>query len=171
MLLVFFVRFSRHWLYWAGLMSFAVAMLGVGSYYQHILAYWPCLACIHVRIWVIALFFVALFGLLGRGSRVAVNLAQLGVVIVGAGLLERAWFLLGTERGFITEGCDVNLDLPGALPLDKWWPWMFEVWTSCDYTPRLLLGMTMAEALVVLSALLMLLGAVLALIGWLSQNR
>lgn len=57
----------------------------------------------------------------------------------------------------------MDLGLPAWLALDDWLPWLFEVQTSCGYTPELPLGITMAEALLAFSAALTLLGLGLAL--------
>jgi disulfide bond formation protein DsbB len=82
--------------------------------------------------------------------------------LVMAGLLERSYQLLGTERGWIFGSCDFDLGLPSWLALQEWLPSFFKVWESCGYTPELLFGITMAEALLVMSTLLMLASLVLA---------
>ena len=46
--------------------------------------------------------------------------------------------------------------MPAFLPLDSWFPWLFKVKESCGYTPPLPIGLSMAEALVILSAFLLL---------------
>ncbi len=164
------LRFGHSLGYWLGLVILALLLLAVGLYYQHGLNYWPCLACIHTRIWVVGLALVALYGLAVRRYRWPLLSAQLGIAAIGGGMLERAWYLFGTERGFITAGCGVDLSLPAWLPLDRWWPWLFEAWTSCDQTPVLMLGITMAEALLVLASLLLLLSLSLAAVTALGRR-
>lgn len=146
--------------YWLALFILVLLLEGVALFYQYRLDYWPCVLCIHVRIWLAALGLVALVMLILRRAPVAGHLAT---GMIGAGLLERSWLLLGTERGFILNAnCGMDPGLPAWLALDDWLPWLFEVQTSCGYTPELLFGITMAEALLVFSALLTLVGISLA---------
>lgn len=153
-------RFGTSPFYWLGLLILVLLLEGVALFYQYRLDYWPCVLCIHVRIWLAALGLVALGMLILRRASVAGHLAT---GVIGVGLLERSWLLLGTERGFIEDaGCGMDLGLPAWLALDDWMPWLFEVQTSCGYTPELLFGITMAEALLAFSALLTLAGVVLA---------
>ncbi|MDH3971388.1 MAG: disulfide bond formation protein B, partial [Gammaproteobacteria bacterium] len=52
---------------------------------------------------------------------------------------------------------------PSWFALDQWFPAMFKVWEACGYTPELLFGVTMAEALLVLSIMLVAMGTLLIL--------
>ncbi|BCO32204.1 hypothetical protein TspCOW1_23070 [Thiohalobacter sp. COW1] len=150
--------------YWLALLVLVLLLEGVALFYQYRLDYWPCVLCIHVRIWLAALGLLALLMLALRRLRGGALLGHLTTAGIGLGLLERAWLLLGTERGFIEDaGCGMDLGLPAWLALDDWLPWLFEVQTSCGYTPELPLGITMAEALLAFSAALTLLGLGLAL--------
>ncbi|HEY9052592.1 MAG TPA: disulfide bond formation protein B, partial [Gammaproteobacteria bacterium] len=47
--------------------------------------------------------------------------------------------------------------------IDKWFPQVFGVWTSCGYTPELLFGITMAEGLLIISMVLALISLMIAL--------
>ncbi|BAZ92835.1 disulfide bond formation protein DsbB [Thiohalobacter thiocyanaticus] len=150
--------------YWLALLVLVLLLEGVALFYQYRLDYWPCVLCIHVRIWLAALGLLALLMLALRRLRGGALLGHLATAGIGLGLLERAWLLLGTERGFIEDaGCGMDLGLPAWLALDDWLPWLFEAQTSCGYTPELPLGITMAEALLAFSAALTLLGLGLAL--------
>lgn len=148
--------------YWAALVVLALSMEGVALFYQYQLDYWPCLLCIHVRVWLLGLIAVALTGMLVRRFRGLLVLAHLLLVAVGAGMLERSLKLLGTERGTIEGSCVMESGLPAWFALDKWFPSVFEVMEPCGYTPELLFGVTMAEALVVFSIALLTLGVVMA---------
>ena len=53
--------------------------------------------------------------------------------------------------------------MPSWFAIDVWFPQLFKVQTSCGYTPELLFGITMAEALIVSSALLLVLAAVMVI--------
>mgnify|MGYP002064183637 CR=1 FL=1 len=72
--------------------------------------------------------------------------------------------LLGIERGFVEGECGFDLGLPSWLPLDQWFPAMFQVHTTCGYTPLLPLGFSMAEVLLPLSIILLLLSISLLLV-------
>lgn len=151
--------------YWLALLVLGVAMQAVALYYQYGLEVYPCVLCIHVRIWFMGLVAVALFGLLVRRYRAGLVSGHVLLMIVAAGLLERSWKLLGIERGTM-DGFDCTFDagLPAWFALDKWFPAMFGVEESCGYTPELLFGITMAESLVVMSAVLFLTGGLLLLV-------
>jgi len=148
--------------YWLALILLVLGLEGTALFYQYRLDEWPCVLCIHVRIWLVGLLLVALPVLGLRRQRWVVALGHAATFGIGLGLTDRSWQLLGIERGFITGGsCDMSLGLPGWLALDQWLPWLFQVQTSCGYTPELGFGITMAEALLVFSVGLALVGLVL----------
>ena len=157
--------------YWLGLIALGVAMLAVALIYQYQLDYWPCVLCIHTRIWVMAATLVAIIVLFVRKSWLLLTLGHLFFTVTMVGLLERSWMLLGVERGFLEGSCDFNLGLPNWLALDQWFPSVFKVWESCGYTPELLFGVTMAEGLLVLSAVLVLLGGALTVGTIVNRNK
>lgn len=137
--------------YWLGLAILGILAEAVALYYQHALDEWPCVLCIHVRLWVMALIIVALIVLLLRRLRFMPVAGHLLTIVIAAGLLERSWQLLGTERRFLDGECGFDLGLPAWFTPDQWFPAMFAVETTCGYTPELLFGITMAEALIVAS--------------------
>ncbi len=147
--------------YWLAIISLGVALLGAALVFQYVLDEPPCLLCIHVRLLITCAMLVAIAALLLRRSRLALAACHALNTFIMAVLFERSWLLLGTERGTIIASCGFDLGLPGWLALDQWFPALFEVQASCGYTPELLFGITMAEALVVLSALLVLISATL----------
>ena len=149
--------------YWLAVLVFGLSMEAVALYYQYALEYWPCVLCIHVRIWVTGFILVGLLALVTRRSRPWRIVLHLFTVVLSIGLLERAWMLLGVERGTLEGSCNMESGLPGWFALDAWFPWLFKVWEACGYTPQLLFGITMAEALVALGVLLVLVTAALTL--------
>ena len=151
--------------YWIILGLGGFAMEAIALFYQYRLDYWPCVLCIHVRIWVLALILTAVLGFFSRRRQRLLLLAHAATVVIGLGLLERSWKLLGVERGTLEGSCSMDSGLPPWFALDQWFPWLFKVWEPCGYTPELLFGITMAEALVALSVLLTLLGASQILLG------
>ncbi len=140
--------------YWLFFLLLGFALEGVALFYQYQLDYSPCVLCIHLRIWTAALILVAVLGLLVHKTRAGIILSQFLMLVVSAGMLERSWLLLGIERGFIEGSCSMDSGLPAWLALDKWFPAIFEVMEPCGYTPELLFGITMAEALLVFSVLM-----------------
>jgi len=157
--------------YWIALVLLALSMEAVALFYQYRLDYWPCVLCIHVRVWLLGLVLAGAIGLLARRAPVLRVLTQLMVAGVGAGLLERSLKLLGTERGTLDGSCAMESGLPAWFALDKWFPSVFQVKEPCGYTPELLFGITMAEALVVLSAVLLALGIVMTVVTVAALSR
>ena len=149
-----------YWLAWA---SIGFSMEAVALFYQYVLDEMPCVMCIQVRLWVIALIIVALLVLLLHRLAFIPVLGHLLTVVIAVGLLERSWQLLGTERGFVDGECGFNLGLPAWFTPDTWLPALFQVQTSCGYTPELLFGVTMAEALIVGSAIFVLVSVAMSL--------
>ena len=138
--------------FWLAILMFCGAMEGIALYYQYALDYGPCVLCIHIRIWIAALMIVALFGLIFRNSLVLNRLFFSASLLASLGMFERAWKTLGVERGWIIEACSLESGLPNWFALDRWFPYLFEVWEACGYTPELWLGITMAEGLVAIAA-------------------
>jgi disulfide bond formation protein DsbB len=153
--------------YWLLLLVTGLAFEGVALFYQHVLEEMPCVLCIHVRIWVLALILVSLAALWMRRYRPANLFAHVLTFLIALGLLERSYQLLGTERGFTFgftfSDCGFDLGMPSWFAIDVWFPQMFKVQTSCGYTPELLFGITMAEVLMVSSVLLLILSAVMVI--------
>ena len=143
--------------YWSFLFVLGIALEGTALFYQYVLNYYPCVLCIHVRVWVLGMIVVSGLALWLRRQRVALLAANVLMTVMLVGLSERAYMLLGVERGFIFGQCNFDSGLPAWFALDKWFPLVFKVLDSCGYTPKLLFGITMAEALIVMAPLLLLL--------------
>lgn len=140
-------RISRRRSYWLSLLLLSLALLGTALYYQYNLDYPPCVLCIQVRIGVLAIGTFSLLAMLlpvRRWLTLVLHLIMTGML---AFLAERSWVLLGTERGWIEGTCTMDAGLPDWFALDRWFPSLFEVMVPCGYTPELLFGITMAEAL------------------------
>ena len=144
--------------YWIGLIVFSLALEASALFYQYVLDYLPCVLCIHVRVYLLGLILISILALAFNKNligRLLAHLLSLGIYI---GLAERSYQLLGTERGFVFGECNMELGLPSWLALDQWLPSVFQVHTACGYTPELLFGITMAEALMLLSSVLVIAG-------------
>ena len=141
--------------YWLALAAVGLSFISIALYYQYVLEEQPCLLCIQARLWVTAFILVSLIALVFPRKWTNIS-SHLLTVVIAAGLLERSYQLLGTERGFVFSDCGFDLGLPAWLALDTWFPALFRVETSCGYTPELIFGITMAEALIVFATLLLL---------------
>lgn len=149
--------------YWLALLVLGLSLEATALFFQYALGYGPCVLCIQVRIGVLALMLVATLALAVYRSwagRLAAHLLTAGVL---AGLVQRAWLLLGIERGFVEGECSFELGLPTWLALDQWFPAMFQVHEACGYTPVLPFGFTMAEVLLPFCGGLLLLSLALLL--------
>ena len=147
-------EFPQSSLYWLIYIIGGLALLAVALVYQYVFEELPCVVCIQIRLWTALLVIVATLGLILRQQLWPSMAAQLGVVLIAAGLIERSYLLLGTEKGFVFGGCGFDVGLPSWFAIDQWLPRLFQVETSCGYTPELLFGVTMAESLMVLSVAL-----------------
>ena len=150
--------------YWLGFLFLGLSLEAAGLFYQYVLDYMPCVLCIHIRIWVLGIISVSLLALLVYRYWTGLLTMQLLMTGLSAGLLERSYQLLGTERGFLSGGCSMESGLPAWFALDEWLPSVFKVWEPCGYTPELLFAVTMAEALIVLSIMLLIV-SVLAMLN------
>jgi disulfide bond formation protein DsbB len=157
--------------YWLMLVLLGMGFESVALFYQHVLDELPCVMCIHVRILMLALILVSLAALFIRRFQWLNATAHLLTVLVAVLLLERSYQLLGTERGFTFGDCGMDLGLPSWLALDSWFPAVFQVQTSCGYTPELLFGISMAEALIVFSPLFLLLTLAMTLASFMDIDK
>ena len=163
----FLVNLSTQRRYWAALILIGAALEGGALYYQYVLDEWPCVVCIHVRIWVAAFMLLAMVAIFCTNSIVATRIAHFLNIGIMVGLLERSWKVLAVERGWIFGDCDMDLGMPSWFALDKWIPSLFEVQTACGYTPLIIFNITMAESLVVISALMLIMSAAVFIASWL----
>lgn len=164
------IELSQQRRYWLALILIGLALEGAALYYQYALDEWPCVLCIHVRIWVMAFVLLGLLALVVNARDGARRVLHGLNCLLMIGLLERSWQVLAVERGWIFGDCDMELGMPAWFALDKWAPWMFEVQTSCGYTPLIVFDISMAELLVVIAAGLLLLSAAIFIASWASAD-
>lgn len=157
--------------YWIALIVLGIIQEAFALYYQYVLDYAPCVLCIHVRLLVLGIIVVAIAALLLRKLAWTAVIAHAITSLCLAVLLERSWQLYATEHGMTMGACDFDLGFPAWLAFDRWLPFMFEVQASCGYTPVLPFGITMAEALLVMSSILFLVSATLTLNALLVRFR
>jgi len=162
----FLAILGQHRLYWIALVLVGLGLEAGALYYQYVLDEWPCVLCIHVRIWVLAFVLLGILALFFTKSRNAMRFFHAASVVIMIGLLERSWKVLAVERGWIFGDCEMDLGMPAWFALDTWAPWLFEVQTSCGYTPLIAFNISMAEVLLVISAALLLLCFSLFFASW-----
>ena len=156
--------------YWLALLLLGLSFITVALYYQYILEEMPCVLCIQVRIWMLCLAFVGLNAFILH-NKWSGRVAHILTVFIAAALLDRSYQLLGTERGFIFGDFGFDLGLPTWLALDTWFPHLFRVESSCGYTPELLFGITMAEALIVFSTVFFFFSLSLTVMSFMRRNH
>ena len=164
------IDLSRQRRYWVALVVFGIALELAALFYQYVLDEWPCVLCIHVRMWVFAFILVGLAALILHRSLAAIRACHGLTVISMAGMLERSYQVLAIERGWVFGDCDMELGMPAWFAIDKWFPWIFEVQTSCGYTPLILFNISMAEILLVFSILLLLSSLTFCIASWRSAQ-
>ena len=145
---------SHSYGYWLAYISGGLALLAVALFYQYQLEELPCVVCIQVRLWISLIVIVSIAGLMFRKTRWLNAGLQMAILLSVIGLAERSYLLLGTERGFIFGDCGFDAGLPAWFAIEQWLPWLYQVETSCGYTPEIIFGVTMAEALMLLSVCL-----------------
>ena len=160
---------TRSWYWWLLLLA-GISFESVALYYQYVLEYGPCPLCIHTRIGIMGFMLVATSALL-INSPIWWRVSHLFNTIIMGWLSERAYLLLGTERGFTFHDCGVDPGLPAWFALDQWFPIVFEVKESCGYTPIVAFGISMAEALMIVFPLMLLASLVLFVFSFFSAPK
>ena len=157
--------------YWIVLAIAGSALLAVALYYQYVLGDEPCQVCIHARLWVVAFILIALVMLVTSQHRVLRVVANIGVVVACVGLTERARYLYRLENGIGDGSCQFQLGMPDWFAVDQWVPWLFEVRNLCSFTPTMLFGLSMAESLMGIGALLCFVAAATMALDLLKPQR
>ena len=163
--------FSHSKLYWILLIILGLYLEGSALYYQYVLNEWPCVLCIHVRIWVLGFIVLGILALLIAGKRWITQGLHLVNTVIMIGLVERSWQTLAVERGWVFGECDMESGLPYWFALDKWFPAVFEVLTACGYTPFIIFNITMAETLMLVSSGLLTVSLVLLGASTLAEKK
>ena len=150
--------------FWGSLIVMGVLLESIALYYQYSLNELPCVLCIHFRLLISGLIIIGFLGVLLRKYQWGRGLLSLSLLLLSIGMLERAYQLVGTERGFVIGECSMSLGLPQWLAVDQWIPWLFGVQTTCGYTPIIVGNISMAESLMAMSVVLCLSAIVMLLL-------
>lgn len=164
-------KFSHSRWYWGSVLASVVFLIAAALVYQYVLDERPCLLCIQIRLWVSLLIIVSFVGLLVRRNQLMNSAVHTSIVLIAIGLVERCYQLLGTERGFVDGDCGFDLGLPVWFAIEEWLPSVYYVHTACGYTPEIIFGITMAEALMVFSVGLFLVSVFVMLASFLKSSE
>lgn len=132
---------------WWALAGIALAMEAFALVSQHVWGLEPCNECIYIRFGVAGLLLAGLGGALApRLLLVRLLFGALSVLSLGYALA-RAYVLVDLERK-VTAGaaasCGRFKGLPGGLPLQEWWPAVFEPRGMCGQITGTFLGQSFA---------------------------
>jgi disulfide bond formation protein DsbB len=156
--------------YWLAVIAVGFGLEGVALFYQHDLNEPPCVLCIQARVWTLIGIIAAGVGLALRRFFYVRMLAHLALIVSLVGLINRSWISVLVERNQYESLCGIDPGFPSWLPLDQWFPNIFEVWTMCGYTPDFVLGLTMGEALSYGSGTLIIIAVAAAAIDLFNKN-
>ncbi|MFT5505274.1 MAG: disulfide bond formation protein DsbB [Gammaproteobacteria bacterium] len=146
---------SRSSGYWMGLIAISASMELSALYYQYVKDEWPCVLCIHIRIWLTGVLLIAIISLIFRKQIWLMRISHFLTTLLLAGFTERSYQVLAVERGWVFGDCNMDAGLPEWFALDRWFPWIFEVKTSCGYTPYIVFQISMAEILMATSLIML----------------
>jgi len=163
----FLIDFAASRRYWLGLTLTGIVLEAGALYFQYVRGELPCVLCIHVRICVLSFVLISIMAVFFTRSLPAMRLFHGLTTLVMLALVERSWQVLAVERGWTFGSCNMDLGTPEWFAIDKWLPSVFEVQTSCGYSPLLAFGITMAEVLLVFSVILAIISAALLVASWL----
>jgi disulfide bond formation protein DsbB len=164
-------QLSINKIYWALVFMLGLSLEAVALFYQYVLDEWPCVLCIHVRIWVLGFTLVALVALFAGSNRWLLRGFHLLNSVMMLGFVERSWQTLAIERGWVFGDCSMESGLPNWFALDKWFPAIFEVQTTCGYTPVIIFNITTAEILMVISSALLLVSILLSFVSFCTPQK
>ena len=144
---------------WWAMLILGSGMFAAALYWQYTLGEDPCQVCIHARLWVVAIALIGALMLVLPSNR-GTGFGGLVLLLVSSmGLGERSYYLYEIENFRGDGSCQFTLGMPDWFAVDRWFPALFEVRNICSYTPEIAFGISMAEALVVISVLIVAISA------------
>jgi disulfide bond formation protein DsbB len=152
--------------FWGLWVLLGVILESTALYYQYVLNEPPCVLCIQFRLLMLLLIIMGLLGVFLRHKPWARRLLSFSLLLTCAGMLERSYQLLGTERGFVIGECNMDLGLPQWFAIQEWISSIFEIQTTCGYTPIIAWGISMAESLAALSIVLFIVASLMLLLSF-----
>ena len=148
-------------LLWWAIFALGSSLLVAALYWQYVLGDDPCQVCIQARLWAVGMGLVGALMLI-LPDTLLYRLAGFALTLLTAvGMGERVFYLYEIENFRGDGSCEFTLGMPTWFAVDQWFPALFEVRNICSYTPEIAFGVSMAEALLGISAIV----CVLALLG------
>ena len=139
---------------WWAMLILGSGMFAAALYWQYALGEDPCQVCIHARLWVVAIALIGALMLVLPSNRGTGFGGLVLLLVSSAGLGERSYYLYEMENFRGDGSCQFTLGMPDWFAVDRWFPALFEVRNICSYTPEIAFGISMAEALIVISVLI-----------------
>jgi disulfide bond formation protein DsbB len=148
---------------WWAMLILGSGMFAAALYWQYALGEDPCQVCIHARLWVVAITLIGAIMLVLPSNTVTGSGGLVLLLVSSIGLGERSYYLYEIENFRGDGSCQFTLGMPDWFAVDRWFPALFEVRNICSYTPEIAFGISMAEALLGVSILIV---ASILTAGW-----
>ena len=156
-MLKFFKTLSVQRSGWLLLMISALVLEGIALYFQYGMELQPCVMCVYERVALFGVAFAGLFGLIAPRFLIVRLLALLiGFVSVVKGQLLSLKHVDYQLHPAPWNQCSYLPEFPQTLPLDKWFPVLFQPTGSCEDVAWSFLGFSMAQWIVVMFAIYLL---------------
>ena len=147
---------------WIVLVLSVFALEGTALYFQHGMALAPCVMCIYERVALMGIGFSGFLGMLFprfNVTRILALLIGLGSAIKGLTLaLQHLDYQMNPGPW---NQCSTVAEFPQTLPLDQWFPSIFQPYGSCSDNVWEFLGVSMVQWIVVMFAFYVVLFALL----------
>ncbi|PJG83864.1 disulfide bond formation protein DsbB [Caviibacterium pharyngocola] len=156
---------------WFLLLVSGLALESTALYFQHGMDLQPCVMCIYERVALFGIVFAGLIGLIAP----SLSFLRLLALAVGLGSAVKGLLLALKHVDYQLNPapwnqCSYMAEFPQTLPLDKWFPYVFNPSGSCSDITWTFLGFSMAQWIVVIFAFYTLL-FVLLLISQVKRSR
>ena len=147
---------------WILLLLSVFALEGTALYFQHGMALAPCVMCIYERVALMGIGFSGFLGMLFprfNVTRILALLIGLGSAIKGLTLaLQHLDYQMNPGPW---NQCSTVAEFPQTLPLDQWFPSIFQPYGSCSDNVWEFLGVSIVQWIVVMFAFYVVLFALL----------
>ncbi|WP_373818006.1 disulfide bond formation protein DsbB [Glaesserella sp.] len=138
---------------WLLLVISCAVLEGIALYFQHGMGLNPCVMCIYERIALLAILIAGLIGLLAPRFAIIRWLALLlGLYGAGKGLALAVKHTDYQLNPAPWNQCSPFVEFPSTLPLNKWFPNLFEATGDCSQITWQMWGLSMPQWLIAIFA-------------------
>lgn len=134
---------------WAALLVSVLVFEACALYFQHIMSLSPCVMCIYERV---AMMVVAIGAIVALVNPSSMFVRLLGYILWVSGSLAGTLLSLDHTAMQINpspfSSCPIDVNFPSFMPLNDWFPWMFEAYGNCAEIVWSLWGLSMPQWLV-----------------------